>query len=65
MLFQVVLSLEGFAADLTSVGDVVTMAALVNHEIVGLRMDKMITHVNYNARRCQWKEERFLGDLPW
>ncbi len=43
MLFQVVLSLEGFAADLASVGDVVAMAALVNHEIVGLMIKMMKT----------------------
>jgi hypothetical protein len=43
VLFQVVLSLEGFAADLASVGDVVAMAALVNHEIVGLMIKMMKT----------------------
>lgn len=35
VLFEVVLALKGFAADLAGEGDVVLVAALVYHEVVG------------------------------
>lgn len=37
VLLEVVLPLEGLSADLTGEGHVVLMAALVDHEVVGLR----------------------------
>lgn len=36
MLFEVVLSFEGFAANLAGEGHVILVAALVDHEVVGL-----------------------------
>ena len=37
VLLEVVLPLEGLSADLTGEGHIVLMAALVDHEVVGLR----------------------------
>ena len=36
VLFEIVLSFEALAADVASVGDVVAVAAFVNHQVVGL-----------------------------